>query len=363
MNVYEKIGLPKVINCSGKMTKLGVSTLSESVKEAISNAGSHYVVIDDLLDTVGNEIAKIIHCEDICVTASASSGIVIAVAATITGDHLSLIESMPNHNQKKKEVILQKGHAVNYGAPMETMINIGGGTPVLVGQSNKVEREHIEQAITEDTCALLYVKSHHAVQKGMQSIETMIDIARNHKIPLIVDAAAEEDLEKYYNMGADLVIYSGAKALAGPASGFIAGRQSLIKSCKKQYKGIGRAMKVGKENMMGLYQAILDYQEKNSTKDHQMYCVETMMKELNDIEGINIKLVQDEAGREIFRAQLKIDEKIFNKNAYDLGDYLKQGNPSIYTREHYINLGILNFDFRSVTTNELQQVIMKIKDF
>ena len=40
-------------------------------------------------------------------------------------------------------------------------------------------------------------------------------MARKHNLPLIVDAAAEEDLMCYYQMGADLVIYSGAKAIEG----------------------------------------------------------------------------------------------------------------------------------------------------
>lgn len=363
MSIYEKIGLPKVINCSGKMTKLGVSTLSESVIKAMSQAGQDYVVIDDLLNEVGNRIADRLQCEDVCVTASASSGIAIAVAATITEDNLVMIEAMPNHSIDKKEVILQKGHAVNYGAPVETMINLGGGTPILVGQANKVQREHIEGAIKKNTCALMYIKSHHAVQKGMQSIEVMVDIAKEHNIPLIVDAAAEEDLRKYYNKGADLVIYSGAKALAGPASGFISGKEELIRCCKMQYLGIGRAMKVGKENMMGLYQAVMDYDDKSSMKEQQMKFVQMMIDELEDIQGISVKMMQDEAGREIYRAQLKVDKESLGKDAYNLRDHLIKGNPSIYTREHYMNLGILNFDFRSVNEDELKLVIEKIKEF
>ena len=136
------------------------------------------------------------------------------------------------------------------------MIRTVGAIPVEVGCANKVDKANIIGAINDKTAALMYVKSHHCVQKGMVSLEDMIKIAHGHDLPLIVDASAEEDLKKYIAMEADLVCYSGAKAIEGPTSGFICGRKDLTDAAKLHYKGIGRSMKIGKESMMGLLKAV-----------------------------------------------------------------------------------------------------------
>ena len=197
MNIYEKIGLKRVINGSGKMTALGVSKVSDTVVETMREAGQNFVVIDDLIDRVGEIISKVTGGEDTCVTSSASAGIALTVAGLITGKNIDLVEKMPNSVGLKNKVIIQKGHSVNFGAPIPTMVRLGGGVPVEVGYSNEVRTEHVEEAIDENTVALLYVKSHHSVQKGMLSIEEMAEIAHKYSLPLVIDAAAEEDIQKY----------------------------------------------------------------------------------------------------------------------------------------------------------------------
>ena len=76
--------------------------------------------------------------------------------------------------------------------------------------------EDIEESINEKTIALLYVKSHHSVQKGMVSIETMRDIAHAHGLPFMMDCAAEEDFRKYIALGADVVCYQAQRPLRPP---------------------------------------------------------------------------------------------------------------------------------------------------
>ncbi len=55
----------------------------------------------------------------------------------------------------------------------------------------------------------------------MLTVAETAQVAKAHDLPLIVDAAAEEDLFAYTQAGADLVIYSGAKALSGPSAGLV----------------------------------------------------------------------------------------------------------------------------------------------
>src|SRR5699024_7499150 len=128
---------------------------------------------------------------------SASSGIALCVAGMITRDNQYAVEKLHQVvSQLSNEIIIPKGHNVDYGAPIETIVNLGGGVLKEVGSSNLCKIEQIEQAISEQTVAILYVKSHHAVQKGMPSIEDVKQIANQYHLPLIVDAAAEEDLKK-----------------------------------------------------------------------------------------------------------------------------------------------------------------------
>ncbi|MDT1887930.1 SelA-like pyridoxal phosphate-dependent enzyme, partial [Acinetobacter baumannii] len=120
------------------------------------------------------------------------------------------------------------------------------------------------------------------------------EVARQHNLPLIVDAAAEEDLQCYYRMGADLVIYSGAKAIEGPTSGLVIGKTQYVERVKRQSMGIGRAMKVGKEGILGLTCAIEHYL--TASKDSGQQMVDKMtpfIEQLNTLNGVTARVVWD----------------------------------------------------------------------
>lgn len=359
MNIYETIGLKKVINASGKMTALGASTIATDVGDVMKEAAMNYVDMESLIQKAGELISQYTLAEDSCVTLGASAGIAISVAAVIARDNLSYIEKMPRSEGLQNEIIIQKGHCINFGASLTQMITLGGGIPVEVGQANKVTKQHIEESINKNTAAIIYVKSHHAVQKGMASIEDMIAVARENNIPFIIDCAAEEDLWKYVKMGADLVVYSGGKAIEGPTSGFVTGKKEFIQYCKMQYKGIGRAMKIGKENIMGLLKALENYQDRDPIKivKEQKEVVEWMASKINDIEGLQATITVDEAGREIYRVEVKTD----TMKVMELIDKLEDGNPAVYTRNHYANMGIINIDPRPLNVGDEEEIVQRLE--
>lgn len=363
MNVFEEIGVRKVINASGRMTALGVSTVSEEVAIKTKQGSQNYVVIDELIDRAGEIVSTYTNAEDSCVTCSASAGIALSIAGLITKGKISLVHNLPLTEGLKNEVIIQKGHAVDYGAPVTSMIRLVGGVPIEVGYSNTTMIEHIEEAINEKTVALMYVKSHHCVQKSMVSLDDMIKIGRKYNIPVVVDAAAEEDLKLYIEKGSDLVIYSGAKALEAPTSGFITGKKEYISYAKKQYKGIGRAMKIGKENIIGLLAALDRYVNIDKDKEiaRQKSDVDFLVEEMNKIDGLKADVSIDEAGRLIYRAEVKVDENVVGMNAKELARKLADGNPSIHGRNHRLNLGYLNFDPRPLIAGDREVIVQTIK--
>ncbi|MEK8174088.1 DUF4310 family protein [Streptomyces sp. M19] len=231
---YRALGLAPAINASGKMTALGGTRLDEGVIAAMGEAARGHVVMDDLMIAAGRDIARHTGTEDACPTTGAASGVAIAVAALVAGTDPVRVERLPDAGDAPNEVILQKGHAVHFGAPVRQMVALGGGRPIEVGAVNKA-RPNTSRARSPRTAALLYVQSHHTVHKGQVPLETVVAIGREHGVPVIVDAAAEENLRRWPATGADLVVYSGGKAIGGPTSGIICGPARLIAACRAQY--------------------------------------------------------------------------------------------------------------------------------
>src|ERR1700731_3598432 len=101
-----------------------------------------------------------------------------------------------------------------------------------------------------------------------------------------------ERLSQYVREGFDLVAFSGGKALMGPqCSGLLMGRKDLIEAAvpaSSPYASIGRGMKVGKEEMVGLLAAV----ERYLKVDHEAEFKELdlrvsyMIKTLSKIPGL-----------------------------------------------------------------------------
>lgn len=359
-NIYESIGLKRTINASGRMTALGVSTINDEVARAMIQGGQSYVVIDDLFEKSGELLSEFTGAEASLITSSASAGIAISVAAVIAKDDMKDIRNLPDSTGLKNEVIIPKGHCVGFGAPISSMIKLGGGKVVEAGLVNQVAKADIINEINDNTAAIIYVKSHHTVQKGMIAINDIIEVAHQHNLPLIIDAAAEEDLHKYINLGADLVIYSGAKAFEGPTSGFITGKKELIHYAHLQYQGIGRPMKIGKEGIMGILKALEIYNNRNEReivkKMHED--INYLISGLSDIDKIEVKEIQDEAGREIYRLEIKLLEG----DAFNIDKQLKNGNPAIHCRSHRLNEKIITLDVRPLVADDKDIIIKRFKE-
>ncbi|MDF7667786.1 DgaE family pyridoxal phosphate-dependent ammonia lyase [Orbaceae bacterium ESL0727] len=362
-DMYKKYDLKKVINASGRMTILGVSTPRPEVADTVVDGLNAYFEMKDLVTKTGHYIAKLLDAENAVVVSCASAGIVQSVAALIIKDDRDLLFNL--HSSDKpvpREIIVPKGHNVNFGAPIGTMIALGGGVVVEAGFANECKSEQIEALINPNTAAILYVKSHHCVQKSMLSVPQAVTVAHKHGIPLIVDAAAEEDLQAYYNMGADLVIYSGAKAIEGPTSGLVVGKDQLIEWVKQQSNGIGRPMKVGKESILGLTRAIELYMtDRHNESGADMVAKMTpFIQQLNRLNGVSAQVVWDGAGRDIARAEISFVEQVIGKTAVEIIALMKQGDTAVYFREYKANEGKVEVDVRAVSREQLSVIYQKI---
>ena len=364
---YQALGLNKVINASGKMTALGGTAQADVVAEAQRLAAGHHVDLAQLRRLAGEIVATRTGAEAASITSGAAAGIAIGVAAMITGSDQQAIEQLPDTSALANEVLLQAGHDVFFGASVVQMIRLGGGRPVLVGERSGVSRQDLESRLSKQTAGLLFVQSHHTRQSNGLGLSELVEIAGQHGLPVLVDAAAEDDLTTYVAAGADLVTYSGGKAIGGPTVGFLAGRADLIAACELQNRGIARPMKVGKEQIMGLLAALDQYPTTPTWPGR----LELLEAGLASIPGCQVSRERDLAGRDIERVGLRLHPidgtvdgamDVAAETLRKLAAELAAGDPAVYTRNHQLEEGLLLFDLREVHDADVSLVVDRVRD-
>ena len=210
-DIRRELGLRPIINVSGTMTALGASIMVPEAIAAMAAIAPEFVEVDQLQRAASRVIARLTGGEAGFITASCASGIAVAVAGSMTRDSLLAIERLPDATGLRNEVLIQVGHMVSYGAPVDQSIRLAGGVTVPVGTVSSSYGYQLEEAITERTASALYVVSHHTVQYGMIGLEEFCEICRAKDVPVIVDAASEYDLKGFLAKGAALVVYSAHK--------------------------------------------------------------------------------------------------------------------------------------------------------
>ncbi len=363
-SIYRRFGLDGVINASGKMTALGGTAQSDAVARAQAEAAQSHVDLDTLRRRAGELVAHYVGSEAASITSGAAAGIAVAVAACITGTHLDRVLRLPDTEGLDRRVLLQAGHDINFGASVAQMIRLGGGVAEMIGWVNTVPKALLDDALAahSDVVALLYVQSHHSVQEQMVPLADCIAAAQRHRVPVIVDAAAEEDLRRYVQLGADLVTYSGGKAIGGPTVGFVAGHRDLIEACELQQRGIARAMKVGKEAIVGLLVALEQYAARDLAADRarQSAVVGALETQLAAVSRLRVYRKPDEAGRGIERLAL---ERADGGDIRALVKYLAAGSPSIRTRNHHLDDGFALVDPREIDASQAAVIAERVRAF
>lgn len=337
-DIRTSIGLRPVINVFGTMTSLGASIVVPEAIAAMSSILPQFVEINDLQRKASGVIARLTGGEAGFVTASCAAGISLAVAGAITGNNLLAIEKLPNVAPEKNEVLVQMGHVVSYGAPVDQAIRLAGGTPVLIGQATSTHRFHMEHAMTEKTAAAVYVVSHHVVDHGLLNLKEFVEIAHARGVPVIVDAASEYDLRIFLEQGADVALYSGHKFLGGPTSGIVCGKKELVRHAFLQNMGIGRGMKVGKESIFGVMAALEAWEMRDHAgiRARETSYLNLWKQTLAGRPGITALIEPDPTDNPLDRMRVIVKAEEAHITAWDLSDALARGTPPIIVRDHQV---------------------------
>ena len=335
MDIYDELGVRKVINGLATVTVLGGSLMPLEVTAAMAEAAQHFVEIDELQAKAGQRIAEWTHNEAAYVTCGAAAGIVLSTAACMAGTDADLRGRLPETAGMKDEVIVHKAGIVGYAQA----IRHAGAKIVLIGNDEGATAAEFEAAISERTAAIFYFYNVSRM-KGQVPLEEGIAIARRHGIPLIVDAAAQlppvENLLRFTQMGADLALFSGGKGLCGPqSSGLVVGRKALIEAVAfhaNPRMALGRPMKVGKEEIVGLLAAVkrylaLDHAAIMRTWEAQ---VQAVIAAFDGVSGVIARRAfPSEAGQPMPRAEIIFHEETLGLTRDDILKRLRQGEPSI----------------------------------
>jgi D-glucosaminate-6-phosphate ammonia-lyase len=354
----KKLGLRAVINVSGTMTALGGSIVVPQAREAIGAILPEFVEINDLQRKASQTIARLCGAEAGFVTASASAGITVAVAGAITGTNLARIYRLPDTDGLKNEVLIQYGHSVSYGAPVQQAIRLAGARVISIGTVNRADLPELAGNISDSTAAALYVVSHHTQQFGQIPLGEFAAVCRERGVPVIADLASEYDLSGFLAQGADVAIYSAHKFLGGPTAGIVAGGKELIRSAYLQNMGIGRGMKVGKEGIAGTIAAL----EAWETRDHhriratERSYLELWLQAFSGQKGVTVSIVEDPTDNPLDRLKLQVDPHQCGLSAWQLAESLAQGDPPVIVRDHEIERGWFYLDPCNLHPGEVEIV-------
>ena len=392
IGVYADLGVETVINAAGTLTRLGGSRMAPEVLAAMSDAAASFVAIDDLQERAGAVIAEITGAEAGYVVAGAAAGLTLGTAACVAGLDVVKMDRLPDTSGMKNEVVVQRGHRNAY----DHAIRAAGVTFVEAGYlgypgAGGTFGWQIEAAINERTAA---IACPILDTPGTLPLPEVAAIAHAHGLPVIVDAAAElpprANLRRFIDDGADLVAFSGGKAIGGPqASGILAGRGDLIASVALQHQdmdvrpetwsrraaladgtlggvphqGFGRSLKVGREEIVGLVTALQRYAAGSDEADLARWqsLLDRVETRLQGIDGLTISR-QLKPGRPLPRLWIELDAGASPGAAYDVITTLRESQPAIALAESRAEANTLIVDPHSLTEAEAEIVGDRLRD-
>ena len=334
-HIYDEIGVTRVLNAAGSMTYLGGSLIAPEVLEKMNEAATSFVVMEELLDWAGAEIARLAGVEAGMVTTGSAGAILLSCAACITGDDRRRMRALPRVEGGRNEFVVQKQHRIGF----DHAIGVAGGRIVEVGDAEGTRIEHVEAALNGRTAAIFHVALDPQPTVPLAEVAAL---AQRRGVPVIVDAAAElppvDNLGAFHRAGGDLVIFSGGKDIAGPNdTGILCGRADLVAAARAQSfpnGGIGRPLKIGKEQVVGLVYALrrwvgLDHEERVRRWQAQ---AEKMRDMLTGLPGVEADIAFAKSGARpliVPRTRLRLDTARIGKSIDQLDAELEGGTPAV----------------------------------
>jgi L-seryl-tRNA(Ser) seleniumtransferase len=321
-------------------TRLGGSLMPPEVLDAMRAAAGAFVDLVELHRAAGARIAALIGSPaiaDAAVVSGAAAGLTAATAACVAGADPGRIRLLPHLDwpDAKDHVVIQKSHVTGYAQAFRN----AGPRLVEIGGPDGAGPDEFAAAIGDTTGAVAFCGGEVPGNARFPTRTTLVElcqIAHARGVPVIVDAAAElpppENLRRFSELGADLVVFSGGKGLRGPqASGVVLGQRELVAACRLNQNpnaSIGRPMKVGKEEICGLVMAVELYVARDHAADRRYWedCTAVVLDAARGVEGLTAERIY---ARTIPQARLTVAGDVIGDTAAGIAARLRAGQPSI----------------------------------
>jgi D-glucosaminate-6-phosphate ammonia-lyase len=391
MGIYDDLGVRTIINAKGPSTRVSGGFLAPEVAAAMADAGTRCVDMAELQAGASKIIAGITGAEAGIVTSGAAAGLLLGTAACVAGLDPGRMARLPDTTGMKNEVIMVRSqrnfydHAVR--AAGVRIVEVGLPDRVAGAGVRDAEGWEIADAITANTAAVVYV----ATGSARPSLEEVVRVAHGRNVPVLVDAAAQlppvSNLKRFLAAGADLVAFSGGKAIAGPqGSGILCGKRDLIMSAILQNldldiewaqwtpppslidkdrltglppHGIGRTCKVGKETIAGLLVALRRFVAESEESRRTAYIarIERLNAALSRLRNATVSI------RDGMTPKLAILVAPSSpKNAPDICLALQNGTPSIHVDPSQAPGGILVINPSCLADSDIDPMAQRIRD-
>lgn len=276
-----RLGLRPIVNAVGPATRLGGLPLSDDVLAAMADAVSANVRMDELEEAGGAAIARLLGVPAVYVTSGASAALTLAAAVCVAGSDTAVIDGLPTGGLPRRRAVVQHAHR----DPYDHAISAVGLELTEVGFPGSTRPQELARALGPDVALVLWRPGRPG---DLLDLATVAELAHQAGVPVLVDAAMDvpplERLHRLIDDGADLIAVSAGKAFRGPQNaGILCGRPELIAAVALHHQdmdirestwqpsdvtgatlvrgrhGIGRGMKVGREQIAGLLVAIEEF--------------------------------------------------------------------------------------------------------
>jgi L-seryl-tRNA(Ser) seleniumtransferase len=362
VSLYEELGLEPIINASGAVTRLGGAPMSEATLDAFRAAAAESVPLEKLQGVACRWIAEATGTEAGLVTSGAAAALTLGAAAILARLDLGRMERLPQCEGFPSEFVVAREHRNGYDHAVRAagakLVEVGFNELVSGAGVRRTEAWEYAAAYGPRTAGVLYVLTDGA----QPPLAEVVRVAHAHSLPVLVDAAGElpprGNLKSIAATGADLVAFSGGKAIRGPqASGILCGNRELISSAALQMldmddhwelwdppaelidksklpglprHGIGRGFKVSKEQIAALLVALRafargDYDALLPDYERRLKSIAAALAEC----PVECAL-QASDGERLPLLFIDVDEQKLGRTAVEVCRRLRAGSPPCY---------------------------------
>ena len=367
-DLYASLGVKRRINAAGTLTRLGGVLMDDEVLAAMAAAARASVDIAELQQAASGTISRLTGAQAGIVTSGAAAALTLAAAAAMTRWDIAKMAALPQTEGFANEILLPRTHYTGYAHALRAsgarIVDIGHNDRGTGAGVRGLEAWEIEAAITPRTAAFAF----SANPSNLSDLPVVVEACRSKDIPVIVDAAAQlppkSNLRRFIELGADLVAFSGGKAIGGPqASGILAGRRDLVGAALVQqldmdvspetwappdlidlkemkgipHHGLGRGFKTGKEEIVGLLVALERFAAADDAASNA--ALEKRLEEIAKRMGkLSKRIVSARETGRVPQLHLTVE------NPLAVSRRLQEGEPPVHLSERFASQGILVVD-------------------